>query len=102
MFDCVIPTREGRHGRLFIWKRGRKSGDFRKGFYETIHIQRAKWKADMSPINEGGLKEYSKAYLCHLFRTKEPLGMRFATLNNLEFYSQLMIDIRKSIRNGKL
>ena len=101
MFDCVIPTREARHGRLYVWKKGKV--DLAKGnFYETINISNAKYKEDFSPINETNLKKYSKAYLAHLFKTKEALGMRLATLNNIEFYLTLMAKIREAIAKGKL
>ncbi len=100
MFDCVIPTREARHGRLYLvngnWNLGREN------FYKTININNAKFAKDLSPINQTNLKQYSKAYLHHLFRTNEPLGMRLATLNNLGFYLGLMAEIRKAIRAGKL
>ncbi len=115
MFDCVIPTREARHGRLYIWKnpspaprqaRGtlsRKGRGTREGtFYKTINITNAKFAKDFSPINQTNLKQYSKAYLHHLFKTQEPLAMRLATLHNLEFYLTLMADIRKNIQKGLL
>ncbi|MDD2807181.1 MAG: tRNA guanosine(34) transglycosylase Tgt [Patescibacteria group bacterium] len=99
MFDCVIPTREARHGRLYLWhSKNLKS----KTFYKTINITNAKYAKDFSPINSTNLKQYSKAYLHHLFNTKEPLGMRLATLNNLDFYLTLMSEIRQTIRIGKL
>lgn len=120
-FDCVIPTREARHGRLYLWmnnqRRGvsappSRSGTGRSGtearpklmgkFYKTINITNAKFAKDLSPINQVDLKQYSKAYLHHLFRTNEPLGMRLATLNNLSFYFTLMAEIRKAVRMGKL
>lgn len=96
MFDCVIPTREARHGRLY----SRVKPDLGKDWYETINISNAKYKNDFSPINNGRLKKYSKAYLYHLFKTGEPLGMRLATLNNLDFYLSLLSDIRSQIRKG--
>lgn len=94
IFDCVIPTREGRHGRLFYFKKR----DLKKNFYYTINIVNSKFQKDFSPINkESGIKdlrEYSKAYLYHLFKTKDPLGQRLASLNNLEFYNKLMKKLR--------
>ena len=110
MFDCVIPTREARHGRLYLFtftnSKRIKTNNTRIlagcGFYKTINIQNAKYKNDLSPINSTNLKQYSKAYLHHLFRTNEPLGMRLATLNNLNFYLGLMATIRQLIRVGKL
>lgn len=98
MFDCVIPTREARHGRLYLWKNKSLKGKF----YETINITNSKFKNDLSPINNTNLKQYSKAYLYHLFKTNEPLGMRLATLNNLNFYLSLMLEIRKQIKNNLL
>jgi len=118
MFDCVIPTREGRHGRLFLWKRNLKfkisnskrisNNRFQssKHFYDTVNITNAKFKKDLSPINPDSklpeLREYSKAYLHHLFKTNEVLGSRLASLNNLEFYLDLMKKIGEDIKNGKL
>ncbi|MEK7097961.1 MAG: tRNA guanosine(34) transglycosylase Tgt, partial [Patescibacteria group bacterium] len=105
MFDCVIPTREGRHGRLFLWKRNSKSqsASWRtnsKEFYETINIGNSKFTNDFKPINQDSripeLRGYSRAYLHHLFKSKEPLGSRLASMNNLEFYMDLMERLRKS------
>jgi queuine tRNA-ribosyltransferase len=99
LFDCVIPTREGRHGKLFFFK------DFQKPltlknlkFYKTININNRKFSFDLSPINKNSkikeLRQYSKAYLNHLFKIKEPLGAKLAGLNNLEFYNDLIRKIR--------
>ncbi|MBI5621536.1 tRNA guanosine(34) transglycosylase Tgt [Candidatus Falkowbacteria bacterium] len=102
MFDCVIPTREGRHGKLFIWRRD----DLRGKFYVTAQLDTARFKSDFSPINPDSalpvLRHYSKAYLYHLFRTNEMLGMKLATLNNVEFYLELMRRIRQGIGKGRL
>jgi queuine tRNA-ribosyltransferase len=98
MFDCVIPTREARHGRLYI----RKKAGFGKGFYEAINITNSKFANNKQPINNSNLKDYSLSYLHHLFKTQEPLALRLATLNNLKFYLDLMSDIRKAIKNNKL
>jgi len=98
MFDCVIPTREGRHGKLFMMKNGGRSA--RPGYskYQTININNAKFGSDFSAINSdsriGELRSNSRAYLHHLFRLKESLGQRLASLNNLEFYQNLMKGIR--------
>jgi len=109
MFDCVIPTREGRHGRLFsptpnpspargLTGEGRSLSKSRRKFYNIININNAKFARDFSAINENSklpqLQEYTKAYLHHLFKLKEPLGQRLASLNNLEFYFDLMGKIR--------
>jgi len=94
MFDCVIPTREARHGRLYL-----KTGHLK---YKTVNITNAKFRNDISPINNANLGQYSKAYLHHLFKTKEPLAMRLATLHNLDFYLSMMKQIREDIKNGRL
>ncbi|MDD4901031.1 MAG: tRNA guanosine(34) transglycosylase Tgt [Patescibacteria group bacterium] len=103
MFDCVIPTREGRHGRLLLWKTGHESSpanykNQRLNFYETINITNAKFSKDFSPINAASglteLKNYSKAYLNYLFKINESLAGRLASLNNLEFYLKMLSEIR--------
>ncbi|MDD5032247.1 MAG: tRNA guanosine(34) transglycosylase Tgt [Patescibacteria group bacterium] len=110
IFDCVIPTREGRHGKLFFQRKSNfqfsifnfqknlKSRNANK-FYQTININNAKFSKDFSPINPESklpeLREYSKAYLHYLFKLKEPLGAKLASLNNLEFYMKLMEKIKK-------
>lgn len=109
MFDCVIPTREARHGRLYFWNRefvgsGKNLLTIEnvESFYEAVHIRNEIFKFDLTPINERSkiieLKTYSKAYLRHLFDTDDPLGWRLATLNNLEFYLDLMRRIRNEIK----
>jgi len=69
-------------------------------FYETININNAKFARDFSLINSGSklpeLRNYSKAYLHHLFKLNEPLGQKLASLNNLEFYMNLMVSLKKS------
>ncbi len=107
MFDCVIPTREGRHGKIFL----KKNFEFlisnfkflknAKKFYETVNITNSKFARDFSPINADSklseLRQYSKAYLNHLFKLKEPLGQRLVSLNNLEFYLDLMKKVKAGI-----
>ena len=125
MFDCVIPTREARHGKLYLWndviarsgatKQSKSSGlprfarnDFSvkgrpsSGWYKTINITNAKFTKDKTPINSTNLKNYSRAYLHHLFKTQEPLALRLATINNLSFYLDLMKEIRQAIKLGRL
>lgn len=108
MFDCVIPTREGRHGRLFSFKENFRGFKALSGknkpiykypdFYQTKNISNAIFAKDFSPINKTSdlpeLRQYSKAFLHHLFRLKEPLGQKLASLNNLEFYNRLMRELR--------
>jgi len=91
MFDCVMPTRNARNGMLFT----------RNGI---INIRNEKWKEDFSPIEAGGAsfvdEYYSKAYLRHLFVSKEMLAARIATLHNLAFYLWLVTEARKQIIHG--
>ncbi|MEA3398121.1 MAG: tRNA guanosine(34) transglycosylase Tgt [Patescibacteria group bacterium] len=105
MFDCVIPSREGRHGRLFQFQ----TSDFgfqniNDKFYQKININKAVFANDFSPINKDSeiteLHNFSKAYLHYLFKIKEPFGQRLASLNNLEFYLGLMEKIRYNIKSN--
>jgi queuine tRNA-ribosyltransferase len=102
----VIPTREGRHGRLFLWKKI-SNFEFRiSNFYKTINIFGAQFENDFSAINPNSklpeLRNLSKAYLHYLFKIREPLGQRLASLNNLEFYIDMMRDVRKSIQKSDI
>ena len=91
MFDCVLPTRSGRTGLAFTWN-GR------------LNIRNAKYKNDNTPLDKFAdkfdLNKYSKNYLNHLFNTNEMLGSMILTLNNINFYQELMYEIRKNIKNG--
>lgn len=91
MFDCVIPTRNGRNGWLFT----------RNGI---INIKNEKWKDDFSPIEEDGEvpadQDYSKAFLRHLFVAREMLAPMITTVHNLGFYMWLMRESRKKIIEG--
>ena len=91
MFDCVMPTRSGRTGLAFTWK-------------GKINIRNSECKSDNSPLDENvtnfDLNKYTKNYLNHLFNTNEMLGSMLLTLNNINFYQELMREIRKHIKNG--
>ena len=91
MFDCVMPTRNGRNGMLFT-----ANG--------TINIKNKKWEDDFSPIDEMGITwvdtAYSKAYLRHLFSVGEMLGRQIASIHNLGFYLWLVREARKHILAG--
>lgn len=100
MFDCVIPTREARHGRLYLYHKNKNSEKWWD--YQVINILNSRYRHDFSAINKTTLKKYSKAYLHHLFRSAEPLGARLATINNLEFYLSFMEKIRQAIKKGKI
>jgi len=91
MFDCVLPTRLARHGSVWT-KRGR------------INLFNAKFKSDFTPIEKDcdcyACKNFTLAYIHHLLKEKEILGIRLTTIHNLHFILQLMRDIRKHIRNN--
>jgi queuine tRNA-ribosyltransferase len=88
MFDCVMPTRNGRNGMLFTGE-------------GTINIRNKKWADDFSPIDSDGPSAvslfYSKAYLRHLVISGENLGAQIASIHNLGFYLKLVSDARKQI-----
>jgi queuine tRNA-ribosyltransferase len=92
MFDCVIPSREGRHGRLYQFKNEGKIDKL--DFYRKVNVKRFSFAENFSSINEkSGIKELQErsfAYLHHLFKSDESAGHRLLSLNNLEFYARLM------------
>lgn len=103
-FDCVIPTREARHGRLYI---SAKNVETPQGFaegYTTIDIRLEKYKEDFTPVDNTCdcylCLNHTKAYLRHLLATGEPLAIRLATMHNLKFYLNLMAKIRRAIEYG--
>jgi queuine tRNA-ribosyltransferase len=91
MFDCVMPTRNGRNAMLFTTK-------------GVINIDNKKWEKDFSPIDDGIpcliSNYYSKAYLRHLLKAKEILGLSVASIHNLAFYLWLVAEGRKHIQQG--
>ena len=101
MFDCVIPTRNARHGLLYVMTNN-KSLMTEKNFYQEIHITNSKYKDDIKPIDSHcecyTCQNFSRAYLRHLFMTNEPLGQRLTTIHNLYFYLNLMKNIREALK----
>ena len=91
MFDCVMPTRNGRNGMLFTSQ-------------GVLNMKNEKWKNDFSPLDEFGTsyvdRAYTKAYLRHLFVSKELLAMQIASIHNLAFYLWLVGEARKHIQLG--
>lgn len=91
MFDCVMPTRNGRNAMLFTTK-------------GVINIDNKKWEKDFSPIDDGfscsASNNYSKAYLRHLVKSKEILGLTIASVHNLAFYMWVVTEARKRIEEG--
>lgn len=91
-FDCVYPSRNGRHGNLYT-------------NHGTIHIRNERYKTDPRPIEEGCgcpvcRKGYSRAYIRHLVKADEALGLRFCVMHNLYFYNDLMRQIRDALDAG--
>lgn len=90
-FDCVYPSRNGRHGHVYTK-------------YGKLNMFNNKYLLDERPIEEGcdcpACKHYSRAYIRHLLKSKEMLGMRLCTLHNLYYYNHLMETIRNAIRDG--
>ena len=91
MFDCVMPTRNARHGLLYTSE-------------GLINIKNEKWKNDFSPLDEKGTsfvdKQYSRAYLRHLITSQELLGGMIASIHNLAFYIRLVSEARSKITEG--
>lgn len=102
MFDCVIPTRHARHGDLFVWKNDSLKGKF----YDTIAISKSKYANDFQSLDKNcdcyACKNFTRAYLHHLYKTKEMLYHRLTTIHNIKFYLDLMKKIRKKIKLGKI
>ncbi len=90
-FDCVMPSRNARHGNLFTWE-------------GKINLSNEKFLDDERPIDENcdcpTCKTYSRAYIRHLFKAREMLGMRLCVIHNLYFYNTLMEKIREALDNG--
>lgn len=90
-FDCVYPSRNGRHGHLYT-------------NHGKINLFNAKYELDERPIEEGcqcpACKRYSRAYIRHLLKAKEMLGMRMCVLHNLYFYNTMMTEIRTALDEG--
>ncbi|WP_169568882.1 tRNA guanosine(34) transglycosylase Tgt [Sneathiella limimaris] len=93
MFDCVLPTRSGRNAQAFTR-------------YGTVNMRNARHQDDPRPLDENcscpACRNYSRAYLHHLFRAKEILGSVLLTWHNLQYYQDLMAGMRKAIGNGEL
>jgi queuine tRNA-ribosyltransferase len=87
MFDCVMPTRNARHGFIFTSE-------------GVINIKNQKWEKDFTPLDNQFTPEYSKAYVKHLIKCNEILGAQIASLQNLSFYLWLVTEARKHITAG--
>lgn len=91
-FDCVMPSRNARHGYIFTWK-------------GTMNLNNNKYQRDSLPIDPDcgcpACRHYSRGYIRHLLRADEMLGMRLAVLHNLYFYNELMAKIREALDAGR-
>ena len=91
-FDCVMPSRNARHGYMFTWK-------------GTMNLNNNKYQRDSLPIDPDcgcpACRYYSRGYIRHLLRADEMLGMRLAVLHNLYFYNELMAKIREALDEGR-
>jgi len=95
LFDCVLPTRDARHKRLYIFGSRPGPQDLRlEGFYSYLYIQDERYVRDLRPLDEFCdclcCRSYSRAYLHHLFKIDDPLLNRLASLHNLRFYTRLL------------
>ena len=92
MFDCVMPSRNARHGRIFTWN-------------GSLNILNAKYERDPRPLDEAcgctTCRNFDRAYIRHLFKSGELLAMRLSVLHNLYFYNSLLEKIRESLENGR-
>jgi queuine tRNA-ribosyltransferase len=91
MFDCVMPSRNARHGYLFTWD-------------GTVNLNNEKYKTDPGPISDKcdclACRKYSRSYLRHLLKSGEMLGMRLLVSHNIHFYNTLMERIREELEKG--
>lgn len=103
MFDCVLPTRNARHGTLYVGRRWDAKGNMK---YDTLKITNAKYSQSKDVIDKNctctTCATTSRAYLRHLFNVGESLAMHLATIHNVHFYLELMREIRARIKQGKL
>jgi queuine tRNA-ribosyltransferase len=108
MFDCVLPSRNARHGYLYTWNKNALTTKppLNGKFYSVVRIQQAGYRADKQPIDPNcdcsTCQTYSRSYIRHLFAIGDPLGLRLATLHNVNFYLELMRRIRLLIELGHL
>ena len=91
-FDCVYPARNGRHGHVYT-------------HYGKLNLFNARYEKDLSPIEEGCncpvCRHYTRAYIRHLLKAGEMLGMRFCVIHNLYYYNHLMEEIREALENNR-
>lgn len=107
MFDCVLPTRDARHARLYVWKKnGKKMLGKSPKFYAVMNLRNARFTGDVRPFDPTCpcplCTNFSRAFLRHLVVTNELLAQRLASIHNLTFYLSLMAEMRSGIQKGIL
>ena len=99
LFDCALPTRDARHRRLYVFRAAPAAASLAGEFYEHLYIQDDKYIRDAAPVEASCdclcCRQYSRAYLRHLFRIGDALAARLATIHNLRFYTRLMPRLRR-------
>lgn len=102
IFDCALPSRNARHGDLFV--RTVSEWNFDGEFYKILHITNEQYKTDFMPPDQycscSTCKQYTRAFLRHLFAINEPLALRLATIHNLHFYLNMMEEMKREIQSG--
>ncbi len=100
LFDCVLPTRDARHQRLYVFTKNPNEIGFQpqEEWYQYLYLSRGACAADDNPISDfcscPACRHYTRAYLHHLFKIKDTLALRLATIHNLHFYAELMKQLR--------
>ncbi|OGJ37230.1 MAG: hypothetical protein A2383_03395 [Candidatus Pacebacteria bacterium RIFOXYB1_FULL_39_46] len=105
LFDCVLPTRDARHQRLYVFNQDPAKLDLHKiksaktaNWYEFLYLDRGKYATDFSPVNQycacPVCQNHTKAYLHHLFKIKDGLAYQLASAHNLHFYAQVMKNLK--------
>lgn len=104
LFDCVLPTRDARHQRLYVWRQDPQKLDFskKKQWYDYLYIDRGRYATDFTPIDPycdcDACTHHTKAYLHHLFTIKDGLAYHLASQHNVRFYARLMEKLQKNKR----
>jgi queuine tRNA-ribosyltransferase len=94
LFDTVLPTRNARHGYLYVPK---GMGDLDFEHFSVLHVKSERYKFDQQKISPDSPLDISRAYLRHLIRIKDPAGFRIATMHNLDFYSKIMVGLQMQL-----
>lgn len=105
IFDCVLPTRDARHQRMYVFPGDPDRIDWKSGekIFEYLHLEKERFTRDFAPISQWcdcpTCTHYSRAYLHHLFKIEETLAFRLATMHNLRTYTKTIALLRKSLQS---